>query len=242
MLGANCTSNPPILNGSSGGGYVTNLGGVNCYVTGSPLLIFVILLASDFYGYQAPLLRKLADKVGTKGYHVVVPDFFNGDPFDPNNASRPQDIWLKDHPPEKGIETAKVVVEALKHKGAYAIGAAGFCWGGKPAVDLGNSGHTKVTVLLHPAFVTNNDIERTNISIAILGGQNDTITPPSQIKQYEEILNAKKPEVESLVKIFPGVSHGWTLRYDPNDPEAVKDAEKAHEIMLDWFDKHLKKH
>ena len=32
---------------------------------------------------------------------------------------------------DKGLEDAKLVVEALKSKGCSAIGAAGFCWGGE---------------------------------------------------------------------------------------------------------------
>jgi len=47
-------------------------------------------------------------------------------------------------------------------------------------------------------------------------------------------------QVDSFVKIFPNVSHGWTVRYDPKDPKAVKAAEKAHDIMIGWFDKYLK--
>ena len=49
-------------------------------------------------------------------------------------------------------------------------------------------------------------------------------------------------QIDSYVKIFPNVSHGWTVRYDPNDPKAVKAAGKAHKIMINWFDKHLKKY
>jgi len=28
---------------------------------------------------------------------VVVPDFFFGDPFNPENADRPVPVWIKDH-------------------------------------------------------------------------------------------------------------------------------------------------
>jgi len=31
----------------------------------------------------------------------------------------------------KGIETAKPIIEALKRKGASAVGFVGICWGGK---------------------------------------------------------------------------------------------------------------
>jgi dienelactone hydrolase len=43
-----------------------------------------------------------------------------------------------------------------------------------------------------------------------------------------------------FVKIFPGVSHGWTVRYDSNDAVAVKNAEEALKDMTDWFNKNLK--
>ncbi|KAG4929261.1 hypothetical protein JHK82_046324 [Glycine max] len=146
-------------------------------------------------------LRNIADKVAATGYYVVVPDFFNGEPYDPENVKRPK---------EKGIEVAKPVIEALKSKGVTAIGAAGFCWGG------------------------------VKIPIAILGAENDKVAcPPTLVKQWEEILKAK-PEIDSYVEIFPNVSHGWTVRYDPKDPSAVKAADKAHQIMIGWFDKHLK--
>jgi len=52
MLGGECYSNAPILNASSGVGHVTNVGGVNSYVTGSPLAILAVLLVSDVYGIQ----------------------------------------------------------------------------------------------------------------------------------------------------------------------------------------------
>ena len=32
---------------------------------------------------------------------------------------------------EKGFEEAKPVIAALKEKGVSAVGAAGYCWGGK---------------------------------------------------------------------------------------------------------------
>jgi hypothetical protein len=47
-------------------------------------------------------------------------------------------------------------------------------------------------------------------------------------------------QVDSFVKIFPNVSHGWTLRYDTEDPEAVKAAEEAHQIILEWFVKWIR--
>ena len=40
-------------------------------------------------------------------------------------------------------------------------------------------------------------------------------------------------QLESFVKIFPGVSHGWTVRYEEDDEFTVKRAEEAHQDLLD---------
>jgi len=47
-------------------------------------------------------------------------------------------------------------------------------------------------------------------------------------------------QLESIVKLYPGVSHGWTLRYNVEDEVAVKSAEEAHQDMLNWFIKYVK--
>ena len=47
-------------------------------------------------------------------------------------------------------------------------------------------------------------------------------------------------QVAHFVKIFPGVTHGWAVRYSDDDEAAVKSAEEAFADMTGWFDKHLK--
>ncbi|KAI8552962.1 hypothetical protein RHMOL_Rhmol06G0308800 [Rhododendron molle] len=188
--------------------------------------------------------RKLADKVSASGFYVVVPDFFYGDPFygDPfatENAERPLPVWLKDHGPDKGFEDAKPVIQALKSKGISSIGAAGFCWGAKPVLELGKYAYIQAAVLLHPSFVSLEDVQAVKVPISILGAEVDRMSPQELLKKFEEALNAK-PEVDSFVKIFPGVEHGWTVRYKDEDEVAVKCADEAHEDMLNWFVKYVK--
>ncbi|KAL4312367.1 hypothetical protein GQ457_01G032810 [Hibiscus cannabinus] len=229
-----CCSNPPTLDAASGGGHVENLAGFNTYVSGSLESKHALLLVSDGFGYEAPNLRKLADEVAAAGFYVVVPDFFYGEPYVLDN---PIPAWLNDHDPAKGFEDAKLIIDALKSKEVSSIGAAGFCWGAKVVVELSKAALIQAAVMLHPSFVTVDDIKSVRVPIAILGAEDDHMSPPELIEQFVETVKAS--EVDSFVKIFPKCSHGWALRYDVNDPTAVDCASEAHKDMLEWFTKYV---
>ncbi|KAJ0034022.1 hypothetical protein Pint_24936 [Pistacia integerrima] len=225
MAGPQCCANPPNLNPASGVGHVEKLGGLSTYVTGSTHSKLGVILISDVYGYEAPNLRKLADKIAAAGFYVVVPDFFYGDPY-VVNPERPIQAWLKDHGTDKGFDDAKPIIQDLKSKA-------------KVVVQLAKGEFIKAAVLCHPSFVTPDDIKVVEVPIAVLGAEIDHLSPPSLVKQFEEILTAK-PEVDAFVKIFPKVSHGWTVRYNVEDAEAVKCAHEAHQNILEWFAKYVK--
>lgn len=216
---------------------MAELGGLKSYITGSSDSKLAVILVADAYGYEAPNLRAIADKVAASGYYVVVPDFFYGDPYVPE--SKPIGVWIQAHGADKGFEDAKPVIEALKSRGISSIGAAGFCWGGKVVVSLASSGLIQAAVLLHPSFVTVDDINQVKAPIAILGAENDSMSPPELLNQFELILSSKT-EVGSFVKIFLGVEHGWSVRYKVEDEKAVQSAEEARQDMLNWFTKYIK--
>ncbi|PON59777.1 Dienelactone hydrolase [Trema orientale] len=229
MARAQCCSNPPTLNPNGGAGTVEELGGLSTYISGSTNSKLAVILVSDAFGYEAPNIRLVADKVATAGFYVVVPDFFYGDPFVFEKHAPNWQDWLKDH------ETLK-----LLNPKASAIGAAGFCWGGKVVTELSKSKAIQAAVLLHPSFVTVEDIKGVIVPIEILGAGIDDITPPAILKEYEEILATNVHEVDSYVEIFPNVAHGWTLRYNVDDEVAANSANEAHNKMLEWFAKYLK--
>uniref|UniRef100_A0A6N2LVZ1 Dienelactone hydrolase domain-containing protein n=1 Tax=Salix viminalis TaxID=40686 RepID=A0A6N2LVZ1_SALVM len=183
MSGPQCCANPPTLNPSSGAGHVEKVGGLDSYVSGSPDSKLAILLVSDVYGYEAPNLRKLADKIAVLIY-AVVPDFFYGDPFVPDNAEKPLQVWIKDHGMDKGYEDAKPVIEALNSKA-------------KVVVELGkSSAFIKAAVLCHPSFVTVDDIIELKVPISILGAEIDHLSPPALLKQFEDVLASKSEQYD----------------------------------------------
>ncbi|KAI4317734.1 hypothetical protein L6164_025581 [Bauhinia variegata] len=173
---------------------------------------------------------KLADKVAAAGFLVVVPDLLYGDYYDIDNPKFDRASWLAAHGADKGCEDTKPIIAALKSKGVTAIGAAGFCWG---VVKLASCSDIQAAVLLHPGPISDHEINAVKVPVAILGAENDNYFSPEQLKKCGELLSSK-PEV------YPGVAHGWTVRYNVEDESAVKSAQEAHEDMLNWFTKHIK--
>ncbi|KAG9457429.1 hypothetical protein H6P81_001937 [Aristolochia fimbriata] len=238
MAGAQCCENPPALSSACGSGTVEVIGGLSSYVAGSTDSKAAVMFVTDVYGYEAPNLRKLVDRVAAAGFYTVAPDFLHEDTFDAEKHPSIQD-WLNLHTPAKASEEAKTVVGAIKSKGISSIGVVGICWGAKVIVELAKTNEIQAAVMFHPSFVSLDDIKEVKCPISILGAEIDKITPPELAKQFEEALSAK-PEIDSFVKIFPGVAHGWTVRYDANEESAAKKAKEAHDDMLAWFTKHLK--
>ncbi|KAJ9700204.1 hypothetical protein PVL29_005835 [Vitis rotundifolia] len=243
MSTSRCYENPPSFSPGSGAGTVQEVGGggLKAYVTGPLDSKLAILFVSDAFGYEAPNLRKLADKVTAAGFLVVAPDFFYGDPVDLSNPNFDRQVWIAAHGTDKGCEDAKAEIAALKSKGVSAIGAAGFCWGGKVVVNLASSDHIQAAVVLHPGRITDDEINDKEVKtpITILGAEIDDASPPEQLKLFGEILSAKSG-MDCFVKIFPGVAHGWTVRYSVEDEWGVKSAEEAHGDVLNWFSKYTK--
>ncbi|KAF3341395.1 endo-1,3-1,4-beta-D-glucanase-like isoform X1 [Carex littledalei] len=239
MASSLCCSNPPNLSPTSGEGTVVDdFGGIKSYIAGAIDSKRAVILISDVYGFEAPNLRKIADKIAASGYFVVVPDFIHGDPFKLDDSTRPFPVWLQSHTTEKGFEEAKPVIAALKEKGVTSVGAAGYCWGAKVVTELAKAAEIQAAVLLHPSLVSVDDIKEVKCPISILGAETDHLSPPELVKQYEAVL-AEKSEVDYFVKIFPGVAHGWAVRYKADDASAVKSADEARTDMLEWFNKHL---
>ncbi|XP_057526228.1 endo-1,3;1,4-beta-D-glucanase-like [Amaranthus tricolor] len=235
MAGTQCCENPPALDSTSGVGHVEEIGGLKSYVSAISSSSIAVILISDMFGYEAPKLRKLADKVAAAGYYAVVPDFFHGDPYNPEDKNRPIQVWIKDHGPVSLCSYSLLVKKISCETDLFMRTKE------DPSVIHleTQKAHTKHYLKRKSNITAKFLYIGLKVPVVILGGENDQISPPELLKKFSEILRSK-PEVDSFVKIFPAVAHGWAMRYDENDVVAVKAAEEAHQDMLAWFNKYIK--
>ncbi|CAM6075753.1 unnamed protein product [Sphagnum tenellum] len=229
-----CKPAPPALQISIEG-KEESMAGLSVYVVGSFTASAAIILVSDVFGWMTPQLRKLADKAAAAGYLAIVPDYMHGDPFKPSPEGGRAGFaeWIVKHHPEGGVEVTKEMVKIIKSKGISAVGLAGFCWGSKVAALVGKEPNiVEAIVQLHPSLVQASDYEDVKAHIAVLAA------PSDGVDKHADILSAHT-QIDTFLKVFPNVKHGWTVKYDMDNHEEVAEAEAAHQMMFSWFDKYL---
>lgn len=234
-----CEPGPPQRERPSGG-YEEKSWGLDIYFNWPAGATQAVVLASDVFGWERPLLRKFADNVAAAGIVAVVPDYFRGDYINlPKYTAENRSTWFEAHPFEPVNAETLTIIEGLKKEGIKSVGVAGFCYGGKVATVIAKEGTADAIVLLHPSRVTPDDIKQVKAAIAILSGELDKHTTVADVDEWKKILQAQN-EVPYFAKIYPGVDHGWSMRYDENDPKSAQPAAEAESDTISWFQKYLK--
>lgn len=104
---------------------------------------------------------------------------------------------------------------------------------GKPLVDA--------VYTAHPSNLSiPGEFEKVVRPTALGIGDEDIVMGMKSVNQVKDIW-AKKPDVETEVKIYPGAGHGFAVRADPNTKDAVRQAGEAEEQAVAWFKKQFAK-
>ncbi|PSS27280.1 hypothetical protein M430DRAFT_38071 [Amorphotheca resinae ATCC 22711] len=150
-LGEHCVTDRPTPLGSGPSGELTQLGGIDCYVSKpkdyphspSKLLLFL----SSATGLHSVNNQIQADKYAKEGFLVVLPDMFSNDPLPGSVTYKEEkdlsiieqikmraadftksfliDMWLARQTPEKVLPIIHKVIEAVKDDFADAVANGG---------------------------------------------------------------------------------------------------------------------
>lgn len=218
-------------------GSLKTLAGYECYVTGPEDSDKVVIHITDVFGHSFINNKLVSDEFGKAGYRVIVPDLFNGDPA-PANPSEDFDLktqWFPNH----GFDTAKVVTDKVldyiksEIKPSF-LGAIGYCYGAKLAIQ--HSGEKKVDsiAIAHPSFVTKDEVKGIKTPIMVAAAETDPIYTDDLRIESEQIL--KDIGATYFLTRASGVYHGFAIRGDPNDKMNAFARKKACHDFIQWFD------
>jgi len=222
--------------------YVTDPSG-----TSSPTK--AVILAYDIHGFHMPNSRKFVDRLASEGdFLVVMPDFLRDPPCSMADDRDKFRQWAISVVGDRALDDLNELIDYLKtERHVDRIGIIGFCWGGKQALLAAARGESEIAaaVSVHGSRLAPEAVQRILAPTLILHAEKDAMYTPELIKSLVETVEAKQKEHHdhqkefSRWKVFPGQTHGFALRGNPEDEGVVRAANEAFEDSLAWFKAHL---
>ncbi|RDW84464.1 hypothetical protein BP6252_02054 [Coleophoma cylindrospora] len=181
------------------GFYNEDIGGLRCYVTGSPTSTRGIFDIYDVFGLSpqtmqgADLLAKALDAL------VIIPDFFKGNPINPewftdksDAAQQAKDEWMKGNmnfPDYVPVLFSVAGAAKTTYPSVKSWASLGLCWGGKvTALASGDGTPFSVSGQVHPGRLAREDAEKIVIPHIVLASNGEDA---EVVKQYSEILTGE---------------------------------------------------
>lgn len=225
------------------GSYKTHAN-TSCYITGSASATKAMFYIYDIFGFRTPTLQG-ADILANAGYLVVMPDFFEGEPADPQ--------WLADKS-EENQKKLKSFLGRLRDASPFLTkidallpelgkvyptvekwGSVGFCWGGKIVSVTSASPDTpwSVGVQSSPAQVDPEDAKKIQIPMMMLASEGEDA---DTVRKFGEALATR----EKVVERFGEQIHGWmSARAELGDEGKRAAYEKGYAMVIEFVGKYL---
>ena len=200
-----------------------------------------ILFIHDIWGWKMVNNRLLCDNICQLAQiPVFMPDLYAGDVLlndEEKAAGKKPDFvaFLNSHSVETTDPLIRSVLDELRAShGITAVGAVGYCWGGKYSLRFSSHDIVKAVVACHPTRVQPSlDLRGVNVPVLLLLAEQD---PPltDEIKQ-EMAAILKQAGVVSESVTYPGTKHGFSVRCDESDTLARTGRDQATQRTAEWF-------
>ncbi|KAJ6787053.1 hypothetical protein PWT90_03192 [Aphanocladium album] len=255
-------------------GEVGNVHGLPTYISRPPegtQSRGIVVIIPDAFGWEFGNNRLLADTYAEKGgFTVYLPDFMNGHSAPLSMFDNARGFatatgvfgkiyhifwtmldaipWLYHNYPSKTFPGVKGFFEQLrKDEGAtQAIGAAGFCWGGKHIVLLSQGHEIDGKPLLDAGFTAHpsmlsipGDLEKIQRPISFALAAKDDQIPPAKAEKLKAVVEGLPSPVTGEAYVFEKTGHGFAVRADMAEVDIAAQATRAEQQCIDWFHKHF---
>ncbi|KAJ2393442.1 hypothetical protein H4S02_000195 [Coemansia sp. RSA 2611] len=234
-----CCNTPPVQAEYTPTGETIEQDGLKYYIVGDKGASQGVVFWYDIFGFH-PNAYQVADKIAHAGLRVMIPDFLRGNPLTMAVLSdRPA---LMEFVTGRGSwdfnrEMFKQAVSVLQGEGTANIGAVGFCWGAKLAIQaLGENCGIKSVSLVHPSMLELKDFEQAQGPVLLLTSKDD-----QELNEEFAVVKAKPFGQLSYQERYNDRIHGFCgARGDFSDPDVVRDVNRVIQLTAGFFRESLK--
>lgn len=224
-----------------------------------------VLYLHDIAGWKFNNSRLLADKLAAEtGFHVFIPDLFEGEiinggdfTFMEKAVRKPQGIidnivskfhfviaaptvihFVQKFPLKRVQPTLDLTIQEIKKMGITKIGTVGYCFGGKLVFALAQQKKVDCLVSAHPSLPNlPGGVEGISCPLLLICAEKDYLL--SRKKAEEIIKIARNSNSHAELSFYDGVSHGFAVRGNDEDPLCREACEKSTQETINWFRQYL---
>jgi len=202
----------------------------------------VLIAAHDIFGLSnntKQVIDKLADGFGFK---IILPDFYRGHEWPPENwpPSDPQELedWIMEYGNwDKTVknDTLAIMNHYKTTENVTEFGIFGFCWGGRVSVLASTDiPELKAAGFVHPTNVTNEDAEGVQVPMYLLPTRNEiSMLPFYMVLQRKFGTNCGHRRFDDVNHGFAGTGGNFS------DPLNRLRVDEAIDILGTFFDRNL---
>ncbi|KAF2665058.1 alpha/beta-hydrolase [Microthyrium microscopicum] len=201
----------------------------------------ILFYYPDVHGFYNNSLL-LMDAFADAGYHVFGIDYFRDDPIwkhqNADKSVKPdfdRAAWRDKH-----VAFAKATVPKWTKAIADKYGkdttkyvCAGYCFGATYVLDSLTKGFISAGAFAHPGSLTEEQFQNVDKPLLLSCAEKDHAFPPGKRNKAQAILEEGQKKYQ--VQLFQGVSHGFAVRCNLEDPYERYVKEQSYRGIVEWF-------